>query len=50
MLAQSFHELSLSTPGRGLYEITDDIAKAEQFAENSPYPADEELYNHVYAD
>lgn len=30
-------------------EITEEIAAAERFAESSPYPADEELYNHVYA-
>lgn len=30
-------------------EITAEIRSAEDFAENSPYPADEELYRHVYA-
>lgn len=30
-------------------EITAEIRAAEEFAENSPYPADEELYNNVYA-
>ena len=30
-------------------EITDEILKAEKFAEESPYPAAEELYAHVYA-
>lgn len=30
-------------------EITAEIKTAEEFAENSPYPADEELYNNVYA-
>jgi|SRR5579885_572142 pyruvate dehydrogenase E1 component alpha subunit len=30
-------------------EITAEIKAAEEFAEKSPYPADEELYKHVYA-
>jgi len=30
-------------------EITAEIAAAEHFAEQSPYPADEELYTNVYA-
>jgi TPP-dependent pyruvate/acetoin dehydrogenase alpha subunit len=30
-------------------EITAEIKAAEEFAENSPYPADEELFKHVYA-
>ncbi|OGT35224.1 MAG: acetoin dehydrogenase [Gammaproteobacteria bacterium RIFCSPHIGHO2_12_FULL_37_14] len=30
-------------------EITEDIRAAEEFAENSAYPADKELYTHVYA-
>lgn len=30
-------------------EITEEIRAAEEFAEQSPYPADEELYTHVYA-
>lgn len=30
-------------------EITAEVAASEAFAEKSPYPADEELYAHVYA-
>lgn len=30
-------------------EITEEIKAAEAFADNSPYPAPQELYNHVYA-
>ena len=30
-------------------EITLEIKAAEAFADNSPYPANEELYTHVYA-
>jgi TPP-dependent pyruvate/acetoin dehydrogenase alpha subunit len=30
-------------------EITAEIKAAEEFAEMSPYPADEELYKNVYA-
>jgi TPP-dependent pyruvate/acetoin dehydrogenase alpha subunit len=30
-------------------EIEDDIRQSQEFAENSPYPAAEELYSHVYA-
>lgn len=30
-------------------EITEEIRASQEFAENSPYPADEELYRNVYA-
>ena len=30
-------------------EVTAEIRASEEFAEKSPYPADEELYKHVYA-
>lgn len=37
------------TVARLEHEITEEINAAEEFAQNSPYPAPEELYNHVYA-
>lgn len=37
------------TVARLEHEITEEIKAAETFAENSPYPAPEELYNNVYA-
>lgn len=41
--------LNVSTRQRIDDEITANIQDAEEFAKNSPYPADEELYTHVYA-
>lgn len=45
-LAKMLDEMTVA---RLEHEITEEIKAAEQFAENSPYPAPEELYNHVYA-
>ncbi|VVC76494.1 Acetoin:2,6-dichlorophenolindophenol oxidoreductase subunit alpha [Aquicella siphonis] len=41
--------LDAETVARLENEITAEIRTAEEFAEKSPYPADEELYKHVYA-
>jgi TPP-dependent pyruvate/acetoin dehydrogenase alpha subunit len=42
--------LDADTVARIQTEIKNEIQTSEEFAENSPYPAAEELYTHVYAD
>jgi pyruvate dehydrogenase E1 component alpha subunit len=41
--------LDEATLNRIQEEVTNEIRQSEEFAENSPYPAAEELYTHVYA-
>jgi pyruvate dehydrogenase E1 component alpha subunit len=48
-IARLARMLDAETVARLENEITAEIKAAEEFAEKSPYPADEELLNHVYA-
>jgi TPP-dependent pyruvate/acetoin dehydrogenase alpha subunit len=48
-IARLANMLDPATVVRIQKEITNEIQQSEKFAENSPYPAAEELYAHVYA-